>query len=388
MDAAAGRDAGAGDAGGKGGDAAIDSGTDARADAGADAATDDAGAETDANVDAGGTLCMPNGESCAGAVLSVCNAEGTEQYTETCEDTTRCKTSIPACERVIGDYTGLGDSVSVLANYLDLQSVYVPAPMTITGLGIVSASATNGQVKLALYADNGSGTSMSFLAQTAAVSAAVVGPVEAPLTAPVTLTPGTYFIGHVFETGMGVVASTSGTWGYYWAAQNFGDPLPDPYVFMGFDGSAKRLGHYAIGYGYSWSVDAGWTCASGTSCQDVYSFDLPASARTWFDVTAVTGASVVRLAVFAPGVALDGTNTLTAMATDRMCNGQDTADGFELDSTGAAGIHRVAVGRDWSSSAGASGTYKLTVSSADVFFPLGATVDDAASQLVTASCPW
>lgn len=131
-----------------------------------------------------------------------------------------------------------------------------------------------------------------------------------------------------------------------------------------------------------YTLDATWSCADSVDCEDVYDFDLPASASVTAKVTAVTGASVPRLGLF-KGTGTTGNNVFTNAATD-LCGTQDT----ELDAgpaTVAAGHIRVAVGRDWGASAGSAGTYTITIMSAPGFVPRGPTADDQPSN--QAACP-
>ena len=136
----------------------------------------------------------------------------------------------------------------------------------------------------------------------------------------------------------------------------------------------------------SYQVDGGWTCATSVSCQDVYDIDIQAGTQVSLSVTNLTGNSVPRLALFAPGVALSGTNLLTGSANDRECVGQDVDDNVVLTAP-STGTYRVAICRDWGSSAGASGTYRLGVSTDIPFVVVGQTVDDAASQAIGSVCP-
>jgi hypothetical protein len=135
----------------------------------------------------------------------------------------------------------------------------------------------------------------------------------------------------------------------------------------------------------SLAVSGGWTCSVGVSCQDVYDISFAAGSNVTVAVNAVTGASVLRLAAFAPGTALTGANLLTGPASDRQCVGQNVSDSVTFRAP-TSGVYRIAVGRDWGSSAGASGTYTLTVTSSQPIVPGGQTVNDAASGAATTRC--
>src|SRR5262245_4873934 len=135
-----------------------------------------------------------------------------------------------------------------------------------------------------------------------------------------------------------------------------------------------------------YSIDGGWTCAVGVSCQDVYDIGLDAGTQLSIAVTSVTGNSVVRLAAFAPGVALNGINLLTGGQVDRQCVGQNICDSLVVAAS-ASGTYRIAIGRDWGQSAGASGTYHLHLTSDLPFRTPMLTVDNLASQAASSGCP-
>jgi hypothetical protein len=135
----------------------------------------------------------------------------------------------------------------------------------------------------------------------------------------------------------------------------------------------------------TFAVSDGWNCASGVSCQDVYDVALAANSDVTIAVTGVTGASVLRLGAFAPGVALSEANLLTGLASDRQCVGQNTSDGVTFRAV-SAGVYRIAVARDWGSSAGASGTYVLTVTSTQPLTAGGQTAGDAPSGAAGSNC--
>ena len=130
---------------------------------------------------------------------------------------------------------------------------------------------------------------------------------------------------------------------------------------------------------------ASWTCGIGVSCQDVYEFDFLANNTVRIQVADVTGASVLRLAAFAPGVPLNGQNLLTGVTNDRRCLGQNLGEtvGFR---TGTTGRYRIAIGRDWGLSAGKSGNYTVTISSPGMTAVIGQTANDQASGAVGSQC--
>ncbi|MCB9681218.1 MAG: hypothetical protein H6733_07070 [Alphaproteobacteria bacterium] len=139
--------------------------------------------------------------------------------------------------------------------------------------------------------------------------------------------------------------------------------------------------------GFVDGIDAGWECAVSTSCQDVYDVDLVAGTTVDLTVYAVSGSSVVRLAMFPPGTALDGTNALLGGTYDQMCWTQNTSaqrSSFHIDTTGT---WRVAVGRDWGASSGTGGTYTFELNQHGSWATFTPTVDDEASQATGGQCP-
>jgi len=137
----------------------------------------------------------------------------------------------------------------------------------------------------------------------------------------------------------------------------------------------------------------GWDCSTGQSCQDV--FDIAFAANTTVNLTAgeTTGASVLQIALYAPGTALGGANLLTNDTRELRCNfvsgctnntaGQTVA-GFVV---ATAGVYRLAVTRDWGSSCGGSGTYRLTIDADKGFVAPVQTVDDVPSAATDWGCP-
>lgn len=133
-------------------------------------------------------------------------------------------------------------------------------------------------------------------------------------------------------------------------------------------------------------VESGWVCVEPEDCQDVFDVMIEAGTEVTVAVTQVTGPSVVRLALYGPGMPLGGLNLLTNSTNDRRCalaNASDSATAL-AESTGT---YRVAVGRDWGFSSGASGTYTLDVFTDRELEPVGQTVDDQPTQASGAQCP-
>lgn len=130
----------------------------------------------------------------------------------------------------------------------------------------------------------------------------------------------------------------------------------------------------------SFNVNSGWQATVGLDAQDVYEFEFAAGALVTIDVTGITGTSMCRVALFAPGQPLSGTNVLTGTNFDASCGGQDADEVYDEVRITTSGLHRLAIGRDWGSSAGNNGLYTLGVTSNTGFGVVGQSLNDAQSQ--------
>jgi hypothetical protein len=146
------------------------------------------------------------------------------------------------------------------------------------------------------------------------------------------------------------------------------------------------------------TINDSWSCSASINCQNVYDYYLnnPAAGDSLsMNVTNVTGSSVVRMSVFGPGVALSGTNLINGSLNDHVCPhpptgaNQNASASASVTSLAGAGICRVAIGRDWGSSGGSSGTYTLTVSlsSGSIFNYVGPTSVNSATLSSGMQCP-
>jgi len=133
-------------------------------------------------------------------------------------------------------------------------------------------------------------------------------------------------------------------------------------------------------------TSSAWACGPGVSCQDVFEVTLTAGSEVTITTSSITGNSVARLALFSPGTALSGTNLLTASAFDQSCGGMNITESATL-TVYETGTYRLAVGRDWGSSAGASGTYGLLVTEDQISVTPVQTIDDLASEAQGFLCP-
>jgi hypothetical protein len=137
---------------------------------------------------------------------------------------------------------------------------------------------------------------------------------------------------------------------------------------------------------FAFRVEGTWTCADAVNCQDVHDVVLEADTSLTVTVTQVTGPSVVLLAVYPPGTPLGGTNLLNETTNERRCALANANDTVTVPAP-AAGTYRVAVGRDWGFSSGASGSYTLDVTTDRPLIPAGQSVDDQPSQATASQCP-
>jgi len=134
------------------------------------------------------------------------------------------------------------------------------------------------------------------------------------------------------------------------------------------------------------STSGSWTCAIGTSCQDVYELDLESGAVVTIRVSDLTGSSNARIAAIAPGGSLDGDNVLLGTNSDRLCAAQGAEEEAQFF-TDQAGTWQIAVVRDWARSGGASGTYSLSIASSLEFSgALTAVADDVESEAAGVLC--
>lgn len=142
----------------------------------------------------------------------------------------------------------------------------------------------------------------------------------------------------------------------------------------------------------SFSGNYGWACANLVNCQDVFDFTVAAGSVLTVRVNNVGGGSAAQLALYAPGIALGGTNLLTGTDRELRCTVANDCDLFsggeqKVGVTATqAGTYRVAVTRDWGLSCGGTGTYRLEVTSTTAFQVVGQTVQDAPSQAPGAEC--
>jgi hypothetical protein len=134
-----------------------------------------------------------------------------------------------------------------------------------------------------------------------------------------------------------------------------------------------------------------WVCASNENCQDVFKIDFEAGTTADFEVTDLTGNSIVQIALYAPYVTLGDYNLFTGSSLEYRCGVSGSCDVMPAESvTGffinMSGTHHLAVTRNWGSSCGDRGTYRLRISADHGFSRPVLSVDDVASLAQGATC--
>ncbi len=135
----------------------------------------------------------------------------------------------------------------------------------------------------------------------------------------------------------------------------------------------------------SFTGNFGWTCATGTNCQDVFNFTVVAGSVFTIRVNTVSSGSVAQLALYGPGVALGGINLLTGTTSELRCTNAGSCTAFtggeqvNAITLAQGGTYRLAVTREWGNSCGGTGTYRLEVTSTVAFQVAGQTVEDQTS---------
>jgi len=136
-----------------------------------------------------------------------------------------------------------------------------------------------------------------------------------------------------------------------------------------------------------YETNASWMCLINESCQDVYEFEFEAGSKISITIQEVTGNSLVRLAVYAPNVNLGSTNLLTGNTNDLACSGRNETASIPNLIAPSSGIYKIAITRDWGTSIGNNGTYKLVLFADTEFEFIEKTIDDIDSLTSDFSCP-
>jgi hypothetical protein len=126
-----------------------------------------------------------------------------------------------------------------------------------------------------------------------------------------------------------------------------------------------------------------WSCAVNVDCEDTFDFVMHATSSVTVTVTGVTGNSVPRIGLFA-GAMTTGTNLMNNTAADN-CGTQNTNLTGGPITLAMTGPYRLAIGRDWLKSAGATGNYMVSLTSTVNFSGGAAVANDQASN--QAHCP-
>jgi hypothetical protein len=135
-----------------------------------------------------------------------------------------------------------------------------------------------------------------------------------------------------------------------------------------------------------YEVTSNWSCKILEDCQDVYEMEFKVGTQLSISVDGITDKSVVKLAVYGPNSILGGTNLITSTTKELNCNGQEKTESAFNVKVVDGGVHKIAITRDWGSSAGSSGNYKLTIIASEKFKNISQTVDDVQSLATGDEC--
>jgi hypothetical protein len=133
----------------------------------------------------------------------------------------------------------------------------------------------------------------------------------------------------------------------------------------------------------TYSTHSAWDC-DGNYCQDIYDFSFEKGSVVDFDVSNLTGGSVVQVALYAPGQDPGETNLFTNSTSEITCitNGCDNnTSGYFIGDfiIPASGRYRLAVTRNHGSSCGSDGEYDLDLTSDKNFVFKGQSADNTES---------
>jgi hypothetical protein len=329
-----------------------------------------------------GTTCASSFSYGTNVVLSAGNAFGstfTGWSGGGCSGTGNCTVPVTAATTVSANFEltqfsiGAGWNCASLVSCIDLYDFTFPAETTVTiQVGSVTG---NSVVRLGAWAPG-----VPYSGQNLLTGRTMDRMCVAQNTSDTVLfraiPGGTYRIGVGRDWGM-----SGGAAGTYSLTVFSSSSL----VYVGTSNNDIPPGTASTGCGYSATFSSGWNCAFGINCQDVYSFDTLVS--TTANVVAIPSASsAVRLAVF-DGAAVNTTNRLNGLFSDRRCSAAGVNDAAAAPALPVGG-HLFAVGRDWGFSSGAAGTYTYTITTPDApLVPRGQTLDDTASQAAGTTCP-
>jgi len=140
-----------------------------------------------------------------------------------------------------------------------------------------------------------------------------------------------------------------------------------------------------------YEYEGSWTSIPGEPTQDVLVFNLKKEADYHLEITDITGASDVKMAVYPPGIPLGGVNLLTFDVQEYNCiwgaAGRDADESVEFTAP-LNGSYQITATRDWDhSSEGLEGTYKLLLRSEEPFEVLGLAANDVVSLAFGYTCP-
>ena len=119
-----------------------------------------------------------------------------------------------------------------------------------------------------------------------------------------------------------------------------------------------------------------WASPIGESCRDVYDIEFRQGTRLSIQVSEITGSSVAQLAIYGPNNLIGGINMLTGNTNELSCGGQDVTESIVDVQITEDGVHQISVNRNFGSSAGTTGNYKLTIIASERFYNLVESADN------------
>lgn len=119
-----------------------------------------------------------------------------------------------------------------------------------------------------------------------------------------------------------------------------------------------------------------WVSPVGESCRDVYAIEFSKGTRLSIQVSEITGSSVAQLAIYGPNSLIGGANILTGNTNELSCGGQNATESVVNVQIVESGVHQISVSRNFGSSAGTTGDYKLTIISSERFYNIVESVDN------------
>lgn len=119
-----------------------------------------------------------------------------------------------------------------------------------------------------------------------------------------------------------------------------------------------------------------WVSPVNQSCRDVYDIDLRKGTRLSIQVSEISGSSDAQLAIYSPKSLIGGMNMLTGNTNELSCGGQNVPESVVDVQIVEDGVHQFSISRNWGSSTGTTGDYKLTIIASERFYNIVEAVDN------------